>query len=116
LTTFGAPSVDDITTKDIAQSAERGDQLAIEILATSGRYLGRGLANLIDILNPEIIVLGSLYLRISEFLDGPMRTELEREALPQSLKNCKIVPMALAENISDYAPICVALYRDETAK
>ena len=66
---------------------------------------------LIDILNPEVIVLGSLYLRCGKFFEKTMHETLEKEALPQSLKNCRIVPMALAEKISLYAPICVALYR-----
>jgi len=108
---FNPGKIEDITTKDVAEAAEKGDELAREILATSGRYLGRGLAMIIDILNPEIIVLGSLYLRCGKFLEKAMRDELKKEALPQSLKNCKIAPAALGEQIGNYAAICVALYR-----
>ncbi len=108
---FNPGRIEDITTKDIAEAAEKGDKLSREILAVSGRYLGQGLAMIIDILNPEIIVLGSLYLRSGKFFEKAMREELKKEALPQSLKNCKIVPAALGEQIGDFAPICVAMYR-----
>jgi len=108
---FNPGRVEDITARDVAQAAEKGDELAKEILAVSGRYLGQGLGMIIDILNPEVIVLGSLYLRCGRFFEKTMRAELEKEALPQSLKNCRIVPMALGEQISHYAPICVALHR-----
>lgn len=108
---FNPGRVEDITTKDVAEAAEKGDDLAKEILALSGGYLGRGLGMLVDILNPEVIVLGSLYLRCGRFLEPAMRRSLEKEALPQSLKNCRVVPMGLGEQIGDYAAICVALYR-----
>ncbi len=108
---FNPGKIEDIATKDVAVSAENGDKLAQEILAISGKYLGQGLGMIIDILNPEVIVLGSLYLRCGKFFEKTMRETLEKEALPQSLKNCRIVPMALAEKISLYAPICTALYR-----
>jgi len=108
---FNPGKIEDITTKDVAEAAERGDKLAKEILAISGRYLGQGLGMIIDILNPEVIVLGSLYLRCGKFFEKTMREELKKEALPQSLKNCKIVPMGLGEEIGNFAAICVALYR-----
>jgi len=108
---FNPGRVEDITARDVAEAAEKGDELAQEILATSGGYLGRGLGMLIDILNPEVIVLGSLYLRCGKFLEPFMRETLEKEALPQSLKNCRIVPTGLGEQIGNYAALCVALYR-----
>jgi len=100
-----------LTTKEIALAAESGDQEALDILALSGFYLGKGLSLLIDILNPEIIVLGSIYLRAGKFLKISMMETLKRETLARSLEACKIVPIGLGEEIGNYAAIAVAVYR-----
>jgi len=105
--------IDEITARDVGEAALGGDDLAIGILAESGSWLGRGLAMLIDILNPEMIVLGSLYRRIGEFLRPTMEKELRKECLPRSLEACAIVPAELGEEIGDHAAIAVALYRNQ---
>jgi glucokinase len=76
-----------------------------------GRYLGLGLSLLIDILNPQIIVIGSIYTRCQRFLEPTMRQVLEEEALAQPLRDCRIVPAALGDEIGSYAAIAVAKYR-----
>lgn len=101
----------EITTRDIVIAAENGDQEALEILALSGEYLGKGLSTLIDILNPEIIVLGSIYARAGKFLKSAMMDVLRKETLIRSLEACKIVPIGLGEDIGNYAAIAVAVYR-----
>jgi glucokinase len=101
--------------RGVAEAAERGDLIAITLLADVGRSLGRGLAILIDLLNPEMIVLGSLYVRCQRFFESSMREALEAEALPQPLRDCSIVPAALGEEIGDYAAIAVARYGMEHA-
>jgi glucokinase len=103
--------VEGVTARDVAEAAKAGDALARDILAESGRWLGLGLAVLVDILNPEIIVLGGIYRRCRRFMEPAMREALEREALPQSLAVCRVVPAALAEEIGNYAAVAAALYR-----
>ena len=98
-----------IDARGIALALLQGDVLAKEIYRTVATYLGKGLALLIDILNPELIVLGSIYLRQQEVLESRMLVELTREALPRSLAVCRIVPAALGEHIGDYAALSVAL-------
>jgi len=102
---------DETTARDVAEAAEEGDPEALKLFAITGRYLGLGLSLLIDILNPQVIVLGSIYVRCQRFLEPTMREVLEQEALPQSLKDCRIVPAALGEEIGNYAAIAVARYR-----
>jgi len=98
-----------INAHGIATALLQGDTLAKEIYSTVAAYLGKGLALLIDILNPELIVLGSIYLRQQEVLESGMWAELTREALPRSLAACRIAPSALGERIGDYAALSVAL-------
>jgi glucokinase len=98
-----------ITAHDVAVIAQSGDALARQILRTSGRKLGAALAILVDVLNPECIVMGGLAMRLGEVILGPARQILEREALSQSVQACRIVAAALDENIGDIAALCVAL-------
>jgi glucokinase len=108
---FNPGSIDDITAWHVAQAAERGDEVATSLLAAVGETLGRGLAVLVDVLNPQVIVLGSIYVRCREFLEPAMRRTLEAEALPQALRDCRVVPAALGEALGDYAAVAVARYR-----
>lgn len=106
--------LDSISCKSIAEALEQGDELAAEIFDIVGTYLGRGLSVLIDILNPEMIVIGSIYARQKNVLDKKMREALEQEALPISRKACRIVPASLGELIGDYAAVSVGIkaYQD----
>lgn len=98
-----------LTAKDIGAAAEDDDPLAREILAYSGKYLGYGLAILVDIFNPEAIIIGSIYHRCQEFLEPAARKFLEKEALSESYNNCQIIPSKLKDQIGDYAALSVAI-------
>ena len=98
-----------ITAKDVGLAAQAGDAVALSILRSSGERLGQALAMLVDVLNPQRIVLGGLAWRMGESLMAPMRKMLAREALPQTLRACEIVPAALGEQIGDVAALCVAM-------
>ncbi|CAM4301145.1 glucokinase [Paenibacillus endophyticus] len=97
-----------ITTQKVGDAAQMGDPLALEIFTIVGQRLGQGLAMLIDILNPERIVIGSIYARQHAIL-GPIVTKfLEDEAIPYSLNVCEILPAGLGESVGDYASLSVA--------
>ena len=103
-------TLDEITAKTVAQAANAGDETAKEVYRVCGRFLGRGLSVLIDLLNPEIIVLGSVYARSEALLRGAAMEVIQKEALSRSLNVCKIVPAGLGEEIGDYAALAVAVY------
>lgn len=105
----GLEYIDELSAKTVALAAGTGDPLAQEIYNISGYYLGKGLSLLIDILNPEIIVLGSVYERSKELLEPSMTAVLEKETLELSRKGCKIVPAKLGNQIGDYAALSVAI-------
>lgn len=102
-----------LTAKDVALAARDGDPVAAEIIRISGEYLGRGLAVLIDVLNPECIVIGSIYARNEELFRPHVHRILKEEAIPSALEVCQIKPAQLEDTIGDYAALCVALYKDE---
>lgn len=104
----GVSALDSITARSVAEAAKNGDPLAREIYRISGEYLGRGLSMLIDTLNPDTIVIGSIFARSGELLVDSMQRVLDREALPPSRAVCRIVPAALGDSVGDYASLSVA--------
>lgn len=93
---------------DMAEAARNGEPFAKKAFDLCGRMLGRGLAIVMDLLNPEKIVLGSIYVRCRDLLEEPMNAVLMQEALPQTYAACKVVPAALGEAIGDIAALAVA--------
>ena len=106
----GVNEIDTITAKIVAEAAVKGDPVAIEIYRECGAYLGKGLSILIDILNPELIILGTIFVRSRQLLQHELDKNIAIEALPLARKVCKIVPAALDEKIGDYASLSVAAY------
>ena len=102
-------SLDEITAKSIAMAADAGHAEAIEVYELCGTMLGKGLAILVDVLNPECIVLGSVYQRSENLLKAAMERELARECLPHALNVCRVLPAKLKENIGDYAALAVGV-------
>lgn len=98
-----------VTAKNIAEAAHNGDETAIEVYKTISEYLGRGLSTIIDILNPQVIILGSIYGRAKDLIDPHMYKLLEQESISYSMRACKIVPAALSENIGDMAALVLGI-------
>jgi len=101
--------IEGITARDVAKAAELGDETALGIFEMSGRYLGKGLSLLIDILNPEMIVIGSVYARCRKFLEPPCIEVINQEALTPARRVCRIVPAELGEEVGDFASLSVAI-------
>lgn len=99
----------DVTAKTIAEAAENGDETAINVFKTCGEHLGRGLSIIIDILNPERIIIGSVFARSHHLLWEHAEKFIKEEALSQAYSCCKVVPVGLGEQIGDYAAIATAL-------
>jgi glucokinase len=98
-----------LSARDIWDAARSGDELAKGIVSATGERLGEALAILIDLLNPECIVVGGLALRMGEALLEPARAIVSREALAPAVNACRIVSAGLGEQVGDVAALCVAL-------
>lgn len=99
-----------LNAKIVGDAAENGDHLAKEIYSICGHYFGKGLSILIDILNPQVIVIGSIFARSRSLLWKSAKEVIDSEALTFSRDVCRIVPAGLGEMIGDYASLAVALY------
>ncbi|MBQ3927202.1 MAG: ROK family protein [Clostridia bacterium] len=101
--------LDQITAKSIAEAADAGDPVAKHVYAYCGEKLGYGLSILIDLFNPEAIVIGSIFARSGHLLRESMERVIRENALPSSWSVCRIVPASLGEQIGDYGAIAAAM-------
>lgn len=99
-----------ITAARVGIAAKEGDPLACGILKQAGFQLGKGLSVLMDLLNPECIVLGSIFVRNYNEIWPYAQQVIEKEALPAVRKACRVLPSQLSESVGDIAGLIVAGY------
>ncbi|MBR2837720.1 MAG: ROK family protein [Kiritimatiellae bacterium] len=98
----------DLTAKELFARVRAGDPDCTEVFRESAEKLATILAFTIDILNPEVIALGGVFMRNADLFMPVVDPILDREALPLARKACRIVPAGLGESVGDYAALAVA--------
>jgi glucokinase len=92
------------------------DPDALLVAAEAGAWMGRGLALIVDGLNPEVIVLGSLAVLLGDRVLIPARKMVAQEALPGAVAACEIAPATLGLQIGDVAALMAVLSDPVTSK
>ena len=87
-----------LTAATVYQAAKQGDPLALDVVRETARLLGAGVANLLNIFNPEVVVLAGGVTQAGDALFEPMRAEVRRRAFKPAVDACRIVPGALDGN------------------
>ncbi len=87
-----------ITLERIGRWARAGDSLAQRTIRETGISLGIGIANVANILNPEMVILSGGITNLGEYLFGPLREEVKKRALPKAVEGLKIVKAELGDN------------------
>lgn len=95
---LGGVDLDDLKVRHVVQAARDGDELAARVLEETGQYLGIGVANAINVLNPEVVVLGGSTVEIGEMVTGPLVRVARRRALPGMAEGTRIVKGELGED------------------
>lgn len=103
-------SDDELTTRALADYALDGDHFARRVFEMAGEYLGQGIAIIADVLNPEKVVIGGVFMRCADLIEPSMWTAIRREALPHTCKDLQVVPAETNEQIGDFAAVMVAVY------
>jgi glucokinase len=85
------------------------DADALAVAAAAGTRMGQGIALLVDALNPQVVVLGSLAVVLGERILGPARAVVAREALPEAAAACEIQAAALGARLGDVAALMAGL-------
>ena len=100
----------ELTARAVGEAAAGGDTLALAIWREVGEKLGEALAVIVDVLNPDRIVIGSIYERCERWIAPAMHAALAREGLAESVRVCAVVPAELGDEIGSYAAVAVARY------
>lgn len=93
----------------LARAARVGDELALSIFATTGRYLGQAIAVLADVIDPEVVVGGGVHGRCLDLLEADTIPAFEAEMQGGAVRSCPILPAGLGEAVGDYSASAVAL-------
>jgi glucokinase len=84
-----------ITAQTVYQAAQAGDAVALEVVRDTAKFLGAAVANLINIFNPEAVVIMGGVTLAGESLFEPLRREVSRRAFKPAVQVCRIVPGTL---------------------
>lgn len=85
-----------ITAQTVYDAAAEGDELALEVVRDTASYLGAGIANFLNIFNPQVVVVCGGVTAAGERLFGPMQREVARRAFKPAVDACRIVPGMLS--------------------
>jgi predicted NBD/HSP70 family sugar kinase len=91
----GAGGLDEVVAR-----AERGDERTLAAIAEAGRWLGAGIGNLINLFNPDLVVLGGMYTRLFTFLEPAVVASASERALPAPGAMARIENSALGPDAS----------------
>jgi len=95
---YAKGDLENITSDLVYQAALKGDELAIHIMNETATFLGIGIANLINILNPEMIVVGGGLTNAWDIIYPVTLKEVHKRALSEVAKRVKIVRASLGDN------------------
>ncbi|MCF0071196.1 ROK family transcriptional regulator [Dyadobacter sp. CY261] len=98
LITQKIPDPDRITMDDIIEAAIADDVLAIELIAQLGDNLGRGIASLINVFNPELVILGGSLLATGDYIGLPIKTAINKYSLSLVNNDTRLVHSKLGED------------------
>ena len=99
LTEVVGGKIENITAEKVAAAARGGDILASEVILEAATYLGIGLANLVNIFNPEMIIVGGGMAKMGDLLLESARRVVEERAFALSAQAVRIVPARLGDDV-----------------
>lgn len=109
----GIRQLSGISAKETVEGAARGEQAMIAVLDESARALGMACAVLMDLFNPERIVIGSIFARSENWFRSKMEEIISKEALPHTRGVCQVVPAVLGDRVGDIAALSAAMREQE---
>ena len=98
-----------VRSEHVLQAARNGDALAVALIEETAYYMGWGIANLVNILNPEIVLLGTIAVAAGDLLLNPIRRTVSEMAMQRPSEMAKIMPAELGDSIGDLAAISLVI-------
>jgi glucokinase len=91
-----------VTAQTVYRAAKDGDELALEVVNDTARFLGVGIGNLLNVFNPEVVVVMGGVTLAGDHLFVPLRRETARRAFKPAVAACRIVPGELSGTAGVY--------------
>ena len=101
--------IDRVRSEHVLQAARDGDALAIALTEETAYYMGWGIANLVNILNPEIVLIGTIAIAAGDLLLDPIRRTVAEMAMQRPAEAVKIMPAQLGDSVGDLAAISLVI-------
>jgi glucokinase len=79
----------------VYEASKKGDEIARDVVRDTAHFLGVGISNLVNIFNPDTVVIAGGVTQAGEALFDPLRAEVKRRAFKPAVDACRIVPGAL---------------------
>ena len=100
-------SIENVKSEHVLQAARAGDVLALQLVDETAYYMGWGIANLVNILNPDIVLLGTIAIAAGDLLLNPIRKTVSELAMTRPAEVVKIAPAQLGDALGDLAAIAL---------
>ena len=91
------------------EAARHDDVLALQLVEETAYYMGWGIANVVNILNPDIVLLGTIAIAAGDLLLNPIRKTVSEFAMTRPAEAVKIAPAALGEALGDLAAVALVV-------
>ncbi|MCY3741677.1 MAG: ROK family protein [Candidatus Poribacteria bacterium] len=102
-------SIENVKSEHVLQAARMGDVLALQLVDETAYYMGWGIANLVNILNPDIVLLGTIAIAAGNLLLTPIRKTVSEFAMARPAETVKIAPAQLGDALGDLAAIALVV-------
>lgn len=99
--------IEDIRSETVMDAARQDDTAALRLVDETARYMAVGIGNIVNVLNPEIIIVGTILVKAQDLLLTPIREYLRRETWERVYDTVQIVPAELGDTVGDMAAIAV---------
>lgn len=106
---LAATDPDGVGAKLVAEAARAGDSVAEEIIREAMSFLGIGVANLVNLLNPELIVVGGSLTKMGDTLFDPVKRAVNQRAFPFSAERVRVIPAELGDQVGVIGAAAVAI-------
>ena len=101
--------IEDIKSEHVLEAARQDDVLALQLVEETAYYMGWGIANLVNILNPDIVLLGTIAIAAGDLLLDPIRKTVSEFAMTRPAEAVKIAPAQLGDKLGDLAAVALVV-------
>ena len=113
LSTMAGGDPAQLTAQHVYEASKAGDPVAREVVRETARFIGTGVANLLNIFNPDVVVLAGGVAQAGDDLFDPLRAEVHRRAFRPAVEVCRIVPGALGSAAGVVGAVATFLAQQE---